>query len=283
MSLNYQQHPSDSDQKEVVQKQRMCYYQLVFLISSIIFLIDSDGNVQHWHLTSGKCLSTITDKENPLLCVDYRPDGEVFAAAGKDYKVRLYDESSKALISTLAGGYGKATPGHSNRVFSLKFHPTDKNVLISGGWDNTVQIWDLRVEESVQSFYGPHISGDSVDIRDNQILTGSWRPDEQLQIWDYPSGKLIETVPWFQSAYKGEPCLLYTAQFSKGKECLFAAGGSGSNETKIFDHDNKNELIGTISGLTRGVFTLDFSPTDPTLLAIGGGDSAVRIFSIQKK
>lgn len=250
---------------------------------NVLLSVDADGNVQHWHLTSGKCLSTITDKENPLLCVDYRPDGEVFAAAGKDYKVRLYDESSKALVATLSGGFGKLTPGHSNRVFSLKFHPTDPNILISGGWDNTVQIWDIRVEEAVQSFYGPHISGDSVDIRDNIILTGSWRPDEQLQFWDYGSGKLMETIPWFSTSFKGEPCLIYTAQFSKGTDFLFAAGGSGSNETKVFDHSCGNEIIGTISGLTRGVYTLDFSPTDPTLLAIGGGDTSVRIISVEEK
>ena len=32
------------------------------------------------------------------------------------------------------------TPGHSNRVFSLKFDPSDDNTIVSGGWDNTVQV-----------------------------------------------------------------------------------------------------------------------------------------------
>jgi hypothetical protein len=32
------------------------------------------------------------------------------------------------------------TPGHSNRVFSLKFLHDVPNVLLSGGWDNTVQV-----------------------------------------------------------------------------------------------------------------------------------------------
>lgn len=35
-------------------------------------------------------------------------------------------------------------PGHSNRVFSVKFDKDDENLLVSGGWDNTIQIWDLR-------------------------------------------------------------------------------------------------------------------------------------------
>ena len=33
-----------------------------------------------------------------------------------------------------------------------------------------------------------------------QILTGSWRKDKTLQIWDYGSGKLLKDVP---SDYNG--------------------------------------------------------------------------------
>jgi WD40 repeat protein len=37
-------------------------------------------------------------------------------------------------------------------------------MILTGGWDNTVQFWDLRVGAAVRSFYGPHICGDSLDI-----------------------------------------------------------------------------------------------------------------------
>ena len=78
--------------------------------------------------------------------------------------------------------YGKASPGHSNRVFSVKFKPDNPNIVVSGGWDNTVQVWDVREEKSVQSFYGPHICGDAIDVHGNTILTGSWRPEDQLEV-----------------------------------------------------------------------------------------------------
>ena len=63
-------------------------------------------------------------------------------------------------------------PGHSNKIFSLKF--MDENTVISGGWDKTVQIWDIRQERSVASIYGYKVGGDSIDVRENSILVGCY-------------------------------------------------------------------------------------------------------------
>ena len=43
--------------------------------------------------------------------------------------------------STRSSQQGSLAPdGHTSRVFSLKFDPTDPNILYSGGWDKTVQV-----------------------------------------------------------------------------------------------------------------------------------------------
>ena len=158
---------------------------------NVLLAVNSDGSVQHWHVTSGRCLHEIRDENNPLLTVDYNPDGSKFATAGRDSCIRIYDEATKTEISTMKGGMMSTQKpldvslGHSNRVFSLKFCPFDDNFVVSGGWDNTVQIWDTRVDMAVRSFYGPHICGDAVDLKDGMVLTGSWRQDHQLQLWAY--------------------------------------------------------------------------------------------------
>ena len=56
--------------------------------------------------------------------------------------------------------------------------------MISGGWDSVIHTWDLRQGKSVNAFYGPHISGDSIDLKDNEILVGCYASKNQLQIWD---------------------------------------------------------------------------------------------------
>ena len=67
---------------------------------------------------------------------------------------------------------------------ALGVYEEGPDVLFSGGWDNTVQIWDLRVGQPTGSMYGPHLCGDALDIKGHECLTGSWRPTTALQLWD---------------------------------------------------------------------------------------------------
>jgi COMPASS component SWD3 len=74
--------------------------------------------------------------------------------------------------------------GHSNRVYCVKYNYNYDNQLISGGWDDTLQIWDDRVTNSHHYLYGPHICGDAIDIdtQHNHLITGSWRKNSNLQV-----------------------------------------------------------------------------------------------------
>jgi len=188
------------------------------------------------------------------------------------------------------GGLRSTSTGHSNRVFSGRFVSGDDNMVVTGGWDNTVQIWDLRVGLAVRSIFGPHICGDSLDVVGGEIVTGSWRPEHQLEVWDLGTGAKISDIAWHSSSASqaGQPaCMLYAAQFSKeattgGKARFIAAGGSGLNEAKVFDHANGDAVVGTITGLSRGIFTLDFSP-DNQKIAVAGGDFSIRILDIVVK
>ncbi len=253
---------------------------------NVLLAANAAGTVQHWHITSSKCLHTLEeDNSNQVYALDYNSEGTKFVTAGKDTAVRVYDEATKTLLLTMKGGLGysvRTTPGHSNRIFSAKILPHDENMVVSGGWDNTVQIWDMRLGYAVRSIYGPHICGDALDVVGNRIITGSWRPNQQLEIWDYLSGEKISDIPWHLLSNQ-PPCMLYAAQFSKeGQGRFVAAGGSGANEAKVFDTLNNNAVVGTVTGLTRGVFTVDFSP-ESQKLAIAGGDASIRVFDIVSK
>lgn len=61
------------------------------------------------------------------------------------------------------------------------------NMFLSGGWDCTMFLWDVRMNKSVSSIFGPCISGDSIDTHNNLILTGSYRDINSLELYDLRS------------------------------------------------------------------------------------------------
>ena len=60
----------------------------------------------------------------------------MLAVAGRYCHVRLYDETTKSLALDMKER--GENPGHSNRIFSVKFNPVRQNMLVSSGWDNTL-------------------------------------------------------------------------------------------------------------------------------------------------
>jgi COMPASS component SWD3 len=114
----------------------------------------------------------------------------------------------------------------------------DKNIFFSGGWDSTIQVWDVRMkEESVRKIYGPTISADSLDFKNGQILAGNYQNKDILQLWDFKSGELIETLDINEPSNGNSYC--FAASFAhKSQQNLIGCALSGSNKVKVLK-DNK--------------------------------------------
>lgn len=117
-------------------------------------------------------------------------------------------------------------------------------MLVSGGWDHTLQIWDTRVWRSVRSIYGPYVCGDSLDIRGGVVLAGSWRHSHPLELWDLGSTRLLTRLPFHQPLQ--DACMPYCAKFGRGLlDGCIVAGGSGKRPcVKLFSP--AGELVGTL-------------------------------------
>lgn len=85
--------------------------------------------------------------------MDYSPDqGSKFVIAGKLPILEVYDDAKMEKIVEFKT---VGTVGHTNRIFCTKFDPLNANVIFSGGWDRTVNIWDIRSGKCSGSIYGP--------------------------------------------------------------------------------------------------------------------------------
>ena len=160
---------------------------------------------------------------------------------------------------------------------SLKFDESGK-LLVSGSWDMTVKVWDLASGTIARSIFGPEITGDAIDVRDDLILTGSHRSRDSLQVWSLSYGKLVETIEW-DTAHPGDSSLIFSAQFDKSSHSLLAACGSGRNEARIFEKvaSGHYSFAYGVAELPSTCSSLDFSAKD-SYIAIGCCDGVCRFF-----
>lgn len=162
----------------------------------LLLSVSSVGQVCHWHVSRGSMLHTFTEDNNELYTCTFSPDGTSFLTAGKDMVIRCYDESTNQLLCSLRHGNEETTSGHANRIFSARYRADDANIIASGGWDNTIQIWDLRAGHSVWSYYGPNVCGESLDTVGSYLVVGSWKGTDQIHVYDLRTRDTLAVYDW---------------------------------------------------------------------------------------
>uniref|UniRef100_A0A1I8GCK5 WD_REPEATS_REGION domain-containing protein n=1 Tax=Macrostomum lignano TaxID=282301 RepID=A0A1I8GCK5_9PLAT len=207
-------------------------------------------------------------KNNQILCLACSADGQRFLTGGADGGIRVYDTRRRGLSNLCQAGSLTAgrVDGHRGRVCALTYHPQGRrrpaefgHLFVSGGWDNTVQIWDDRRQRSLWVYFGPHVCGsDAIDVDPAQghILTGSWeRHKSMLQVWkfneDAAHGRLDlddksvqedmlrgRPLGELQQDPTGTPSMGYVAQWLGTQYMVFA--GSNANALKIVDRSTLN-------------------------------------------
>ena len=244
--------------------------------ANVCVVATSAGVIHHHHLTSGKTLgSPIVEANNGVFALDVRADGATFATAGRDGGVRVYDERTGRCATRLAGGTDAGDDasfsGHADRVFGLRYLDEHADVLVSGGWDNTLRVWDARVADgrSVSTLRGPTVCGDAVDAEpegtglDLRVLVASWRDRDAVQVWDLRAGVVSANLPFGACAGQKRGCKPYAARWAPSvgtrEGGVAYVGGSGSNEFRAIDVESGETIGRDAFGGDGAVHAIDVS------------------------
>ncbi|XP_063359507.1 uncharacterized protein LOC134648857 [Cydia amplana] len=222
-----------------------------------------NGCIKCWMYKYDQCLYTIREKRQTL-GLTYHPRFCKFVAYGDDCRINMYDEESQTQERAFySSGTRGVLDGHSSRIFACAFHPKSNHELVSGGWDDTVMCWDDRVPYATRRFAGVHMCGEGLDFDKpgKQILTCSWQEKDSIQLWDYGSCKVIETI--VPDTHQSK---LYCGRVVP-KTSLIVCGGSEINMLRVVDtklkitecciRNNPGGIYGFDFGRVRRKITLD--------------------------
>ncbi|XP_069621004.1 uncharacterized WD repeat-containing protein alr2800-like [Ranitomeya imitator] len=241
--------------------------------SNILVGAGADGLISFYDIKSELNVLSLTEQENEIHALDFSTDGTMFATAGRDRNIRIYDSQTNEILNFLVAPDFlidddlTLTSGHTRRIFALRFHPSEHHIFVTGGWDDSIKVWDKRMaKEARRVIIGPHICGPGIDIRNDQILSGSWVARNALQLWDLRSSSLIQDLVFPAPVLQGE--FLYAARFCTDHVVL--AGGSGTCSARAISTKTQ-EVLGEVSLCSKAVQTVDAAPGGQVVAVAGVG------------
>ena len=86
-----------------------------------------------------------------------------------------------------------AWQGHTAEIVSLNFN-TAGDTIITGSFDHTIKVWDLKGGGCVNTLAGHHgeISSTQFNYAGDMCISGSI--DRTCKIWDIGSGRCVQTL-----------------------------------------------------------------------------------------
>jgi hypothetical protein len=69
-------------------------------------------------------------------------------------------------------------------------------MLYSGGWACSLLEHDIKERKKIGDIFGPYICGESIDIKDNLMVVGSYTSDSYLRIYDVKTLAKLDDLKW---------------------------------------------------------------------------------------
>ncbi|RZF35974.1 hypothetical protein LSTR_LSTR005387 [Laodelphax striatellus] len=207
---------------------------------------------------------------------------DVVLMGEKQTHLAVATNSSVIKLYTVANMACHLLKGHSDLVISLASTPANPNLLVSGAKDNSIRLWLMNSEGSVNCIATGTRHTSSVTAialgRNNSNLLVSAGEDTTLKIWSLPkkfNQNSIESlsVKCTEVAHEKDINGLCIAPNDK-----IMATASLDKTAKLWSASDLS-LMGVLKGHKRGVWSVKFSPVDQ-VLATTSADSTLRLWSL---
>jgi len=234
-----------------------------------------DDKITLYRAADGKEINAFADvdidisarpiQKNRVRALAFSPDGDWLASCGDDCVVRVWSVAAAQKPGHETEGL-LTLRGHSALVHAVCFS-ADSKLLVSGGADKRLLVWDLMKGEEQERFEHPHDRVRAVAITHDGLLA-SGGDDCQIRLWNIHSLKHLKDISTQQSR-------IWSVDFQQRGDKLLLVAGGDKQTLVLWDVTNEKTSVHlrpvrTYRGYTSGIRSVAFL-SDQRIM--GGGDS----------
>eukprot|EP01132_Coremiostelium_polycephalum_P006084 gene6084-7581_t len=234
-----------------------------------IYSASTDKSIGVWDLNQGTLIKRIREHNSFVnSCCPARRGPPLVASASDDCTARIFDTRVRGSIHSFQ---------HKYPVTSVCFSDSSDQ-LITGGIDNVIRIFDIRMEEVMISLTGHSdtITGMSVSKDGSYLVSNAM--DNTLRIWDIrpfaPTNRCTKILQGAQHNF--EKNLLKCAWSPEGS---MVAAGSSDRLVYVWESSSK-KILYKLPGHNGSVNEVSFHPTEP-IIASCSSDKTIYLGEIK--
>lgn len=147
---------------------------------------DSDGNLSIWDSVSLELLIYLPLDCGKIRNITVSNDGELFSVSCQDGTTRIFETVGFNEIVTLNSHRDSATVSH--------FHPLFPDILLTGGKDALLKVWNWKKMELLKSIPAHNFVIYSIVFLENGKEFATASRDKTIKIWNSSSYKVIQRL-----------------------------------------------------------------------------------------